>query len=82
LLQNRLLSSDQVARGALYDHDDFECVAAGGKGGKFDLGAEDVRKVSRSSRMLSGRSTGMRWIGKLVVADRLDIGTMGKGTGS
>lgn len=40
------MSSDQVGRAALYDHDDFECVAAGSKKGQFDVQADDVRKVS------------------------------------
>jgi hypothetical protein len=40
------MNNDQVGRAALYDHEDFECVAASSKKGQFDVEADDVRKVS------------------------------------
>ena len=43
LLQNRVLNNTSVARAALYDHDDFLCVASSTK--QFKLEPDDVRKV-------------------------------------
>ncbi|WVR08278.1 hypothetical protein IAU60_005325 [Kwoniella sp. DSM 27419] len=43
LLQNRILNRDEVTRAALYDHDDFLCVASSKK--QFDVEPDDVRKI-------------------------------------
>ncbi|ORX40313.1 hypothetical protein BD324DRAFT_617276 [Kockovaella imperatae] len=43
LLQNRLLNSDRVGRAALFDQDDFLCVASSKK--PFDLEPDQVRKI-------------------------------------
>jgi hypothetical protein len=51
LLKSRILSSDQVSRAALWDHDDFLCVASSSKA--FDISPDHVRKVSQRSFSLS-----------------------------
>ena len=43
MLQNRVLNNSSVARAALYDHDDFLCVASSKQ--QFKLEPDDVRKV-------------------------------------
>ncbi|RSH91619.1 hypothetical protein EHS25_008988 [Saitozyma podzolica] len=43
LLRNRVLNNGQVCRAALYDKDDFLCVASSRS--QFDLEPDDVRKM-------------------------------------
>jgi hypothetical protein len=46
LLQQRLLSNDQVSRAALYDESDFLCVGSSSK--RFQVEPDQVRKVCHS----------------------------------
>jgi len=43
LLQNRILSNQQVSRAAFYDHDDSLCAASSTS--RFKLAPDDIRKV-------------------------------------
>ncbi|OCF43482.1 hypothetical protein I317_02632 [Kwoniella heveanensis CBS 569] len=43
LLKNRILNRSEVSRAALYDQDDFLCVASSTK--QFDVEPEDIRKI-------------------------------------
>ena len=59
LLKNRVLNNNSVSRAAMYDHDDFLCVASSTK--RFNLEPEDVRKVRPSpSPLLSHHPRGKR----------------------